>query len=121
MINKYAKRTDFPYGVNGYSCTINNTCNNTTYNEVEMNKNKLVKFIKISAQILFYIIAIILIIQIIRLLLGGSWTIENVILALVIANLTLTVTLMGMVYQVNNRLSGHIGWHKGFQEGRNKI
>jgi len=83
-----------------------------------MKKEKLVKWLKISAQVLFYIMAAILIFQIIKVILGGSWTIENVILALVIANLTLTVTLMGMVYQVNNKVSGHIGWHKGYQDGK---
>lgn len=83
-----------------------------------MSKNSLIYWTRILAQVFFYLITILVIIQMVRMILGGSWTIENVILALVIANLTLTVTLMGMLYQVNNKLSNHMGWHRGFNEGR---
>lgn len=43
----------------------------------------------IIAQIIAYIIGIIAIIQIIRIILGGSWEVEDAILALVSINITI--------------------------------
>ncbi|MBI4440063.1 hypothetical protein HY638_03760 [Candidatus Woesearchaeota archaeon] len=79
--------------------------------------------IAIIAQAVAYVIAIVVIIQIVRLIFGGSWEIENVILALVVLNITLTFGLVGYVmgisskmFSVNTRLEKHIGWHKGLDE-----
>ncbi|MBI2106562.1 hypothetical protein HYT57_01125 [Candidatus Woesearchaeota archaeon] len=83
----------------------------------------------IISQIIAYILAAILVIQILGILLGGSWAIEEIILALVIFNLTISFGIGGYLLHLNNniakvdaKLAGHFGWHKGkdeeFQKGR---
>jgi len=47
-----------------------------------------------------------LIIELIRKILGGSLSIEELIIGLMIANL-------GYSFYINTKLSEHIGWHKG--------
>ena len=72
------------------------------------------------AQIIAYIIAAIIIMQMIKKLAGGSWEIEDIILALVILNLTITFGIGGYLIHLNNKIAGvdrkihgHIEWHKG--------
>lgn len=55
--------------------------------------------------------------QIVKILLGGSWGVEDAILALVVLNITIT---FGSLIHSNSRLSklesklhGHIEWHRG--------
>jgi len=67
----------------------------------------------IIAQVIAYILAIILIIQIVRAILGGTWAVEDIILALLIFNLTITFGIGGYLISLNNKISGHLGWHKG--------
>ncbi len=67
----------------------------------------------IIAQVVAYILAIILIIQIVRAILGGTWAVEDIILALLIFNLTITFGISGYLISLNNKISGHLGWHKG--------
>ena len=81
-----------------------------------------VRVVTIAAFILSYILAIIVIIQILRILFGGSWSVEDVILALLILNLTLT---FGMSYRLSNKIAivdrklhGHIEWHRGTDGSR---
>lgn len=73
-----------------------------------------------AAQIAAYIMAIILIIQILRKLFGGSWNVEDIILAFIVLNITLTFGVVGYLIQLNNRISkidaklhGHLEWHRG--------
>ncbi len=76
--------------------------------------------LSIAAQISAYILGIIAAIQIIKIILGGSWVIEDVILALVILTVTICFGIMGYFININNRISkvekivhGHIQWHRG--------
>ncbi len=69
---------------------------------------------------LAFILAIIVIVQILRSLFWGSWEIENIILAIVIFNLTICFGIGGYLLHINNKISeidkvayGHIEWHKG--------
>ena len=52
------------------------------------------------------VFGIYLIIELIRKILGGSLSFEEIVIALLIANL-------GYSFHINSRLSEHIGWHKG--------
>lgn len=72
------------------------------------------------AQIIAYILAVILAIQLFRAIFGGTWAIEDIILALVVLNLTVTFGLGGYLIHLSNKISdvktkvvGHIEWHKG--------
>jgi len=78
------------------------------------------EFLSIAGQITAYIIALILIAQILRALFGGTWEIENIILAIVIFNLTVSFGIGGYLLHLNNKVSkvdkkmyGHIEWHRG--------
>ncbi|MEK6878744.1 MAG: hypothetical protein AABY22_04005 [Nanoarchaeota archaeon] len=71
------------------------------------------EILSIIAQIVAYILAIIVIVQIIKLLFGGSWKIEDVILTLLVVNITLTFGVMGYLMKLNSVIHGHIEWHKG--------
>lgn len=67
----------------------------------------------VIAQVAAYILAVILTIQIVRAILGGTWAVEDIILALLIFNLTITFGIGGYLISLNNKISGHLGWHKG--------
>ena len=54
-----------------------------------------------------------LIIEIIRKIFGGSLSYEVLIIGLLIANLGYTIALHSKISNMNAKLSGHIGWHKG--------
>ncbi|MBS3095368.1 hypothetical protein J4231_01690 [Candidatus Woesearchaeota archaeon] len=82
-----------------------------------MPKSDIWDLIAIFGQIVAYILAIILIIQILRAIFGGTWEIENIILALIILNLTVTFGISGYIISLNNKISGHIGWHRGISNG----
>ena len=47
-----------------------------------------------------------LIIELLRKILGGSLSIEELIIGLLIANL-------GYSFYINTKISEHLGWHKG--------
>jgi len=85
----------------------------------------------IISQIFAYILAIIIVIQIIKIIFGGSWATEDVILALVVLNITLTFGLWGYLFRVNSNLNskiasvdkklhGHIEWHRGVDKVRDR-
>ena len=85
-----------------------------------LGKSDFGELIAIIGQIIAYIIAIILVIQILRAIFGGSWKIEEIILMLVLFNLTITfgtggylVSLSNKISNVNTKIEGHIQWHKG--------
>jgi len=78
------------------------------------------KYLAIGAQIVAYILAAILIVQMIKTLRGGSWNTEDLILIMMSVNLTLTFGMGGYLFRLNNKISavdkkihGHIEWHKG--------
>ena len=84
------------------------------------------QLLSIMAQILAYIFGVIIIVQIIRIIAGGSWAIEDAILALVILTLTLCFGIIGYLININNRISGmermihgHVQWHKGKDNRKN--
>lgn len=52
-----------------------------------------------------------LIFEVIRKILGGSLGFEEIVIALLVANL-------GYSFYINAKLSEHIGWHKGRGDGR---
>jgi len=85
------------------------------------------KIFYILGLILAFILALIIIIQMVRMLIGGSWAVEDVILALVIFNLSMGFGIGGYLVYLNEKISkvnekiskvdakitGHFGWHKG--------
>ena len=82
------------------------------------------RILSIIGQIIAYILAVIIIIQILRIIFGGSWSLEEIVLALVIFNLTMTfgigvylinmhITLNNKISDVNTKLHGHFEWHRG--------
>ncbi len=71
------------------------------------------KWVIIIAQLFAYVLAGILIVQLWKSLVGGTWVVENVMLALLILNLTLTFGLYGKIAKVNTKIEGHISWHRG--------
>lgn len=82
--------------------------------------SKQIDDIALIGQILAYILGAIVIIQILRALFGGTWEIEDIILAIAIFNLTITFSIGGYLLTINNKISdldkrlhGHIEWHKG--------
>jgi len=70
-------------------------------------KIKLEDLIKIS----LLLFAVYIIYQIIRKILGGSWSIEQIILSLLVLNIGWTALLQ-------RQLSAHIGKHKGYRLGK---
>ena len=80
--------------------------------------------VAVISQIVAYILAVIVVIQILRLIFGGSWTVEEVVLAILVLNLTLTFGMFGYLIHVNNELgnkisnldkkiTSHVAWHRG--------
>ncbi len=57
------------------------------------------------------IIGIIIIYQIIRFLLGGSWSFESIIIALLVFNL-------GWTFKINSKLDRHLGTHEGYDKAK---
>ncbi len=78
-----------------------------------MASSRFTEIASIVAQLIAYILAVILIIQLIRAILGGTWAVEDIILALLVLNLTVTFGIGGYLISLNNKISGHLGWHKG--------
>lgn len=85
------------------------------------------EIIAITAQIAAYILGAIIIVQILRIILGGSWKVEDAILALLVLNITLTFGLFGYfinsntvlndkISSVNTKIEGHLEWHKGKEQ-----
>ena len=67
------------------------------------------------------ILLLIILYQLIKAIKGGTWAIEDIILALIIFNLTITITLLASFYKVKNKIDGHIEWHKGYDKGKKEI
>lgn len=89
----------------------------------------------VVAQLVAYVLGIIIIIQILRIIFGGSWKVEDAILALLVLNVTLTFGLVGYmlhnnmgindkltglndkISSVNTKIESHLEWHKGKEKG----
>lgn len=82
--------------------------------------DKIVEFIGKFTKIIVFILALILLYQIYKAISGGTWEIEDIILGLIILNLTLTVTLLTSFYNVKIKIDGYIKWHEGYDKGKRK-
>lgn len=55
--------------------------------------------------------------QIVKILLGGSWGVEDAILALVVLNITITFSSLihsnSRLSKLEGKLHGHMEWHRG--------
>lgn len=87
---------------------------------IRISKSEIIYTAEKFTRMLFYLLAIILVYQIIRSLFGGTWEIEDLILGLVILNLTITFTLLSLFYDVKGKIEGHIKWHEGFDKRKDK-
>ncbi len=76
------------------------------------------KFIGRFSRVIVFIILLILLYQVYKAIIGGTWEIEDIILGLIILNLTLTVTLLTSFYNVKIKIDGHIKWHEGYDKGK---
>ena len=56
--------------------------------------------------IILILLGLLLVYQLLRKILGGSWQYETIIITLLLFNL-------GMTWRMGLKLEGHIGWHKG--------
>lgn len=81
----------------------------------------------VVAQLVAYVLGIVIIIQILRIIFGGSWKVEDAILALLVLNITLTFGLFGYLLHsntglndkisfTNTKIESHIEWHKGKEQ-----
>ena len=69
-----------------------------------------IKF-KDTIKIALFIFAIYVIYQIFKKILGGSWSIEQIILSLLILNI-------GWTALIQRQISAHLGEHKGYRLGK---
>ncbi|MBW2967252.1 hypothetical protein KY362_02080 [Candidatus Woesearchaeota archaeon] len=71
---------------------------------------------KIFERILFYLwvaFAIYLIIELIKKILGGSLTTDNLVIGFLMGIVTMLFKVIMMIYEVDRKLTAHISWHKG--------
>ena len=69
------------------------------------------------AKVIGVILLLIILYQPIKAIKGGTWAIEDIILALIIFNLTITITLLASFYKVKNKIDDNIEWHKEYDIG----
>lgn len=62
---------------------------------------------------LFFAFLIYLAYELLRKVLGHSLGFEELVIALLVANIGYSFYLKGSINKIDNKLSGHIGWHKG--------
>ena len=55
------------------------------------------------------VLTIVILYQLYRVYIGGTWTSENIVLAVVSLNLSATVALFGLIYNINGKLERHLG------------
>lgn len=68
--------------------------------------------IKVMRWLLFAFV-VYLIYQVGRKILGGSWGIEELATAFLVANLGYSFHLNSRLSVIDSKISGHIGWHRG--------
>ena len=61
-----------------------------------------------------------LIFELIRKILGGSLGFEEIVVALLVANLTFSFYLKDSINKVESKLFAHRGWHRGMDERRRR-
>lgn len=71
-------------------------------------------------QIFAYLLGAVVIWQLLKAIWGGTWRVEDIILALMVLNLTMTFGTGGYLIHLNNKISsvntkieGHFRWHDG--------
>ena len=62
---------------------------------------------------IFFAFLIYIAYELIRKVLGHSLGFEELVIALLVANIGYSFYLKGSINKIDNKLSGHIGWHKG--------
>ena len=62
--------------------------------------------------ILLIIFGLFIAYQLIRVIFGGSWQTEAIIIALLMFNLALTWKLSSNIWKLNYKFERHINWHK---------
>ena len=82
------------------------------------------EFLELIAQIFFYIFALIVAYQILRAIFGGTWDTQDIVIALMILNLTATFTIVGYIIYLHTRISNvnmKLERYIGQQEGKNSL
>lgn len=88
--------------------------------DLEQVMEKIVRSMFIISVVLFAILIGIIIYQVARALLGGTWPLENIMLGAVSLNLTMTMGLFGIMYAMNGALSRHLGHHAASDQWNKK-
>ncbi|MFA5173666.1 MAG: hypothetical protein WC438_00630 [Candidatus Pacearchaeota archaeon] len=79
----------------------NNLITNMAYNQINI-KNKSLDFIQIILILIMFIFGILIIYQLIKKILGGSWNSEDIIVALLIFNLGCLFTIILNLAKLNS-------------------
>ena len=61
----------------------------------------------------FLLFLIYLIFELTRKIFGGSLGFEEIVIGLLIANLGFSFYMRGYISEIDSKISGHLGWHKG--------
>ena len=61
---------------------------------------------------------VLVIIQVMRKIIGGSWATEAVIITLLVANIGYSFALKSSLAKIESKLSEHLGWHNGYKNGK---
>jgi len=70
---------------------------------------------------LFVAFLVYLSIELLRKILGGSLGFEELVIALLIANIGYSFHLKEAINKIDAKMAGHIGWHKGNQNVHSSI
>ena len=65
------------------------------------------------ATIILTLLGLFIAYRLIRVILGGSWQSESIIIALLVFNLGLSWKINSNIWKINAKLERYIGWHKG--------
>jgi len=80
---------------------------------VNINRKRLTKIASTLVYYVFLVFLLYVIFELIRKLVGGSLGFEEIVIALLIANIGYSFYLKDSISKVDAKISGHIGWHKG--------
>ena len=78
----------------------------------------------IIVQVIFYIFSVIVIIQMLRFIFGGSWETQDIVVSLLMLNIMVTFSLNNRLnnnisnlnnklFQVDKKITSHLAWHQG--------
>lgn len=65
------------------------------------------------ATIILTLLGLFIAYQLLKVILGGSWQSESIIIAFLVFNLGLSWKINSNIWKVKTKLEGHMGWHKG--------